>query len=1109
MFPLVKTSQLARLNEAETRRQQHRDAAGEPPRTVSTDSPVEQLHQHLQHHPEQREPLYGNLVRTDPSLIYRLEQLRAEDERGGGASDSPSGGSDGSAADARSDRGPFGSLPRAQALTTLDQLLAGGRQRGNQPVVLSSASASDSASATPDEAELREALTQAGVDLAKLNADDAQKVIDAARDVRDKDLSGQLKGLSVIAATVPAQDLVKVIEALGVKNTEVLELATDSKALAAVATLADADASNTDKVAAALTLAESLGQVAPEKVQEVLKPYLAALPAGAKLAEAVGTWFDPDASALDKAQAALDVVQASKEALGDAFPQLAQKLRAGDSLTRSVQAGITLLDPDASIADKAKATAELLANVPDLRTDIGALRQMFERNDITHAQDAIDLGVRNDALQALPDELQRSLDPEVVASLSDEQLAQLQTLAADKSLLPSLTSTFDNLHSGQAASALLDALSQSPADSAAKKAMLDTLAGMKDGVADKLLTSQIGDKPAAEVLTQLASTLDAKGQQNLAKLLRDFDADAAQLFLRIADRDSTGALKQLLKLADHIDSKLASKFLGAFDKLISKAGIEFTADVAGKLAKGLGKVIPFVGAAPAAYDAARLARIAADTGLPPDLRFLALQGSKLNGADALFSVLEPFGIAATLGLGTPAIVGIDAGLALGELAVDLLVSDQIAKHDANPQGYEPPAWLSVVNVTLAAAQGPAGALDLVAIYGANGAVDVIGKATRAGGSAAIHAAEVAVTLPADALESAAGTTADGLHLLADIIRHPDKYGAAAERLGRQAVERLSELAQGATALARNAAQELSDLAGELKELGKDGVKALAWIASHPGESAVIAAHALRDLAEQGLALGTAAGRALAQASLEGLAQARDALEAAGRAVGEAYDAVTDAVDATVDAAVRAGQAGIDTLAWIANHPGKAADIAGEALVNIASRAGAYASAAYDAIVGLGARGVELGQQVISNLKDLGEDGVQLLEYVAAHPGEAASALRKAAGQALSDLAKTTGRVAQQATDALLRLVDNGVEEVKDTVTHLLSESAAAVERAAQHWGDSISDAGKEVLDGLADLGDAGRDALAALAGKGVDWARSLLSSVWGGIRSGVDFLTPW
>lgn len=975
-----------------------------------------------------------------------------------------------------------------QALREANDLPPGAPLRTGQQLLLPAGSTTP-----PDEAELRDTLADAGLDLSRLSPADQQKALDAARQLRDGDVAQKLEALATLGKTFPVDKLPDLAEALGVKDTAVLEFAANGKALGALATLANPNAKPTDKVAAALTLASAAGGLLPKDTQKLLDKYLAALPAGAELSRAIGSWTDPNAGPLDKARAALDVAKAAQKATGKAWPELANSLRAADSFTKSVGAALTLLDPEASVQDKAQAAADLVANVPGLKADAKELADLLRSRGVANADEVLLAAGNLAAVQQLPKAVRDSLDPQVLAKLSADDLARLNTLAADPALAGDLAKALKNLHDPASVASLAKALADGPGDAAAKKAVLSTLAGMRNGEADKLLAKAINGQPAAEVLAKLSSQLDEAGQKNLAKLMADFSDEAGEVLLKMADADP-GIVKQLLKFSGEVDGKLVSRALEGFSKVLGKVGVEVTGEVAQKLARTLGKVVPALGAVPALAAAWDMAAIARDTSLPPDIRYLALQAAKLNTADAVLSVVEAF----TAEFGVP--IAADIGIAGAELAMELIVGDQLAKYQANPAGYEAPLWLSGVNVAIAAGQlatNPLAMVEFVGIYGASGSIELLGRLTEAGGTAAIHAAEALLKMPADVLRQNAHAAAQGLHLMADVLRNPDKYGAAAERLAREAVNRMSELAQGAGELAKAAGRELKGLVTDLKNLGEQGVKQLAWIASHPGEAAEAAAKALGDLAQRGIELGTEAGRRLAQAALAGLGRAQQALQALGQAASAAYQATVNAVGKAVDTALAAGQKGIETLAWIANHPGAAARIAGDALVDIASSAGQYAKQAYDAIVDMGDKGIELGRRAIDQMKALGETGLEMLEYAAQHPGEVASALRQAAGEALAELARLPGRIAEQATDALLRLVDQGVAEVKDTVVTLLSEGGAALQRAAEHWKDAITEGGKEILGGLADLGDAGKDALESLARWGVGAAADLLGKVFG------------
>ncbi len=937
-------------------------------------------------------------------------------------------------------------------------------------------------------------LTDAFPSLAGRDPVDLKKITDNVAQLRDGSTSEKIRAVAELARDLKPEDIGKLFKELGIADNPVAKLATDSAALGALSSLANPDASAYDKASAVLTLTKSVGELAPGQLGQVLKPYLSALPSANALIGALDTYSDPDASALDKAKATLELGNALKETLGDNFPKLADALRHTDSFSRSLSAGLTLLDPDASVQDKAKAAIELGAEVPELAGDARAIKAFLQSNGLSEADArAIQQGIDNLPIaERLPESVRTNLDPEVARNLTPAQADQLAKMAADGELKDALPDAIKRIKDPEAMKALLGSLDGID-DAATRKTLLTGLAGLKEGVADKLLTSTIDGKPAGDVLGSVLGKLDVEGQAKFAKLIKDFDEGTLKFALQLGEQVDGKVLGQALDVIG--DSKLAGQALGALHDVLSKAGVKVTGEIAEKVLKGIGKIVPIAGALPAGYDAVRMGKIAADTSLPADIRYLALQASKLNGVDAVLSVAEPF-IAEFFGIPVAA----DIALGVAELGLDLVISDQKAKSDAQGSDYQAPDWLKGLNVGLAAAQGPQGVAELALIYGPNGAVDLAGAVTRLGGEGAIKAGEVSAELTAQGVGEGLHYTAEGLHQLADIIRNPSKYGAAAVELGKQAVDQLSDIAQGAGELAEAAAKELGNLVGDLKKLGAEGVEALGWIASHPGEAAQKAVDALSNAAEWGLRIGTQAGKEIARDALAALGTARDALGAAGEAAQKAIAAIDGAIDKAVDTAVSLGKRGIATLGWIAANPGAAADIAKDALVDVASQAGEMAKQAYDQIVKLGADGVELAKDVAGKLVDAGEAGVEMLKYVVDNPGKAAEEVRKAALEGLKTIANGVGAAAEAATDAVIGFVDNGLQEAKDTASDLLTAGGDAAERIAAAWGDELSDGAKEVIGGLKDLGDAGLDALGDLTDAGIGFAGDVL----GGLKSTYD-----
>lgn len=891
--------------------------------------------------------------------------------------------------------------------------------------------------------------------------------------LREGSQADRVQAVFSLAQNLQPDEIGELAKELDIDDQAIVKLLTDTKAIEAVATLVNGDSSAADKVSAAITLVESTGALASGNLEAALKGPLASISAGQELISLIETFRNPDASALEKTEAILEFAVAAKDSLGTLAPNLAQELRRLDSLGNSVAAALTILDSNASTADRLKAVADLFANVPDVKTDVGTLSQRLV--------DQV-LGRHADIAFELPEAVLDTIDPAVANALSPEDVSRINKLNAELAVEGSdslVAKLLSNVESPDSISGLLDAL-DSQSDTATRKALVETLSGLKPGALDDLLSSSVGGRNGAVVLGETLAKLDPDNQAALAKLIREFDADSIDFLLRVSSKVDDNALAEFLSVAAKLPSDKVGQVLGFIDTALSKAGVQITSDVAAKLLRNAAKLIPAAGALPAIYDAARLAEIAADTSLPPDIRFLAAQGVKVNAGDAVFSVIEAF----TAWTGVS--VAVDVGIGVVALVTDLIVGDQLAKYEqaqAAGEEYTAPAWLTTANVSSAAAQGPTGWIEYWAIYGADDGVAALGIAAETGGTAAIHAAEGILTLGAEGIGEGLEVTADGLHLLADIIRNPDVYGDKAVEFGRQAAEQLNELAEGVGDLAEAAAQELADVVSDLRQLGEDGIEALGWIASNPGQAAELAVEAIGNIASDALELGTTAARAVAREALEKLDELADLSEA----LAEHVEAVVSDV---ADKAIELGEQGIEALGWIASNPGQAADIAKKALVDVAVQGGELAQAAYAEIVDLGEAGVELAKEVANELIDLGEDGIEMLAFVVTHPGEAA----ELAVQGLKDIASGIGDAAERAGEELVDLAEDGYETAKDAVQTLLLEGGEAFRNVVTALGDNIGPGLVSVLNGLADVGDAGRDALKGLADAGFNFALDGLES---------------
>ncbi|MDO5623482.1 MAG: LysM peptidoglycan-binding domain-containing protein [Pseudomonadota bacterium] len=863
---------------------------------------------------------------------------------------------------------------------------------------------------------------------------------------------------------------------------------TVSKAVNAAITLTDPDASAADKAQATLDVMESVAKFPQDSWSSILKPLENSVKSGKALVAAIEAWANPDASALDKAQATLKLATALKTSLGDISGDLKTHLRFADSSLATIGHALTLLDPDASVQDRAEAAIGLLADAPQVAGDVKALTEFLRGNGVGNATEvAQDVAERLNR-SGLPPSLLGKLDGELAAQLTPDQVTSLNQLHGR--LGDELGDTLAKLRDPAAVDELIKALDGVP-DEKAAKGLLQTLRGMKPGQADELLVSPINGKPASQALADIFSKLDDASARKLADMVGATDLKGARLAMEMADFADGDLLKQVLRQIP--DGKQAGQVLGALATMLDSSGMRMTAKLAPTILNGLLKAIPVAGAVPAAIDVVRMGEIAGNPNLPPDIRYLALQAAKLNTVDAVWSVAEPF-TALAFGAG----VAIDVVLAAAGIGMDLLITDQLEKYEqaqANGEPYEAPAWLQMANVGIAAAQGPQGAMELALIYGPEGATELVGSVARMGGDAAIAAVEMQQTLLAQGVGEGMQLTAEGLHTLADIIRDPAKYGAAAQQMVSNALDTLGEVARGAGELAEAARQQLGAVVDELQRMGMEGVQTLQWIASHPGEAAELAANALSSLVQEGLRIGGETGQQLVQSATQALTVAGELLAAGGEAAKAALDAVNGALQQAVDNLVAAGQQGLETLVWIANNPGQAADMAKDALLDVMAKGGELAEQAWNQVVALGEQGVQLATDVAHRLQDLGEAGVALLKYVVENPGEAADAVRQAALDTLENLARGVGDVAQAATQALTDFVDSGIEQARQTVEHLLTEGGAAAERIIETWSNELSAGAQAIIDGLKDVGDAGREALGKLADAGITVAQDVVRNL--------------
>jgi hypothetical protein len=923
------------------------------------------------------------------------------------------------------------------------------------------------------------------------SAEDLKKTYESMKTlVESNTFSEKATALGELAEQFP--DTTKnVLEKLGVQDNKLAKLATNSEALKALGELTSKESSTVDKAKAALELANAAGEIfKPEDLKGVLSTALNGLPAGAKLAEAISTFTDPEKGAIDKAKASLALAESLKEFAGKEFPKLANDLRKLDGTFKAVSSALTLLDPEASLKDKALAAAQLAVEIPDLKKDLTAFKGVLEQFGVKNAGEVVE--------QAAVEAAVKGLAPEVAAKLTPAQLENLKQIAT-KVGPDELEKVLGGLTDPKAIDALAGQLGK--LDEAAGKRLLTALGDMEHSALAKTLT----DPKMVEQLGSMATKLDDEAMGFVAKMAKDMDADMLRTFLKFTDGVSADLLNTGIKglgpaLAEG-GGKLVGKTLKLLDDVLGKMGVTVGKEVAEKVFKNLAKIIPVAGAVPGLIDAAKYANEAAQLrDKNKDLGFFALLGANLNGADAVVgTVLSATGVGAAVDLGVGAAFGV------AELALDLAFDAEKKKFEADPQNYQAPDWMKAVNLAGAALMGPAGAAQLAAYYGPEGAAQLAQWGIEKGAKGAVDLAKNMGVSTAELAGDGLKGTAAFIRQMADVVRNPSKYGEAAVKAASEAFNTAIE--KGGQ-LAEEAKKVLTGVIDEAKKLGQKGLETLQFIAQNPGEAAKMAVDGIKSVIDSGVDLATEAGKAVykkAVETLETLKAGWDKLT--GAAKEKAQELITsagNAIKGAVDKAVQLGEKGVELLAWAATHPGEAAEAAKKAIGDALAKGGEIAKKTWESIKGLGEKGLQLAESAIKGLKDLGGKAVETLKYIAENPGEAAAKVRDWAGQTLSDMVRKGGELATEAATAIKDFVDRRVDWAKKFATDLLKDGVGAFKEVAKAWAQNLTEGGKEILSALKDLGSAGVDALKDLASVGGQLAEAAVSKLNDLAKAGVD-----
>ena len=377
----------------------------------------------------------------------------------------------------------------------------------------------------------------------------------------------------------------------------------------------------------------------------------------------------------------------------------------------------------------------------------------------------------------------------------------------------------------------------------------------------------------------------------------------------------------------------AGKMFTAVSDVARKLGVPLTGDMAKHALKGMGKMLgkwtPAVGAGFAAYDMAVMGQIAANRDLPPEIRYLGGLGVALNGVDAGLGVAEMFGVGN---------IGLPANLALGasSLGLDLYTHHLINQHKAG--NFKSSPQLDALIAGSALSMGPAGMALMLGNFGAAGTQRKLFNAGKVGSNFALDSAVRTGLVTADATGKGLKLTAKGIDGLADVIRHPEKFGQAlnaaglkVQDVGRNAIAALGDATRYAGELGGHARKALGDTANWLGQQGQQGLDTLKWMARNPGTVAGVA-RAIRWRTSRG---GVASSRA--KPGMASLRSVRTVL-AAGQQLARDLQ--------------KQGARGVEMLKYMARNPGQAAGQIRDAAMQ----------GMHDMAMGTGARGAGGGRR---------------------------------------------------------------------------------------------------------------------------------------------------
>ena len=760
------------------------------------------------------------------------------------------------------------------------------------------------------------------------------------------------------------------------------------------------------------------------------------------------------------------------------------------------------MDPGKSTQEKAAAASQMLANAGDVGSDLTKLKAFLSRQGVPGAAQIAEAVPTLSGSVLLSEDVLKQVNPEVARRLSLSESKTLQKLAQDPELKEELTKVLRGLDSPAGASQLLETLSK--ADPKVAKELLGALGGLEHGALNQILTSTLGDKPAPKALANLLTALPSHQRAGFGKVIKDFTPEMLNSFMKLASKSDAKTVGRVLDILSTVDSKTVGKGLALTEKLVTKLGLTVSGEVATKLLKGLTKMVPLVGAAPAAYDFYNLGAKALDPKFPPELRFLAGVGAGLNGADAVMGVIEALGF-------TNVEAPVQIALGVAEVGLDLVLMRETERFEAlakEKKPYVAPKWLDAL-VVGAALSNPAGVPAMISLFGVEGSQRKIQNTAYEGGKLTIELLKGQGLLEADMVGASLKLTGDSLHLLADIVRNPEKYGEGMKNLGKAAFDKLLDVAKAHNELTNQAWDTIKGLAKDLKAQGAKGFEKLTWIAQHPGEAATIAADAMSDMMKTALRAGNEKLFTALTATLKGL-------NSGGQAILDVTSEVLNYTGKLMQEGGSMAKRAMDGLGWMMRNPGTVANKAKDKLIQIASSTGTYAKQAFEELYQSGKflqnqlkqnvnQAYEGVREALDQMARKGQAGVELIAWAAKNPVTAGTYVMNKAVETLKTLATSGSGLMQSAVQKLQEFGEGQsklAKEAREAMGDLIRRGTQAGEELLTAWKTNLTEGGRAVISGFKDLGSAGAEQLAKIARKGGELAQAGLNHLEDMLRSG-------